>query len=220
MIIKLWDGFVRSFHWLLVLALVGLWYTGGSMDYIEVFGVYLEYTTLHYRLGLFVLALIITRIMWGFVGSEPARFSSFIKGPRAIFNYLRNPFAETHLTHNPGGAVVVVLMLALVLAQAVSGLFIDDAIFFRGPLADSVSNEWVRTLTSYHKQAFDYLLILIALHIVAILVYLVKRKNLIAPMITGKKMVASTKKSPRQVHAGIGFAILIGNLIWVYWWLG
>ena len=221
MVIKLWDGFIRGFHWLLVLALIGLWFTGGNLDYIEVFGVFIEFIDVHHKLGLFVLALVLTRIIWGIIGSQPGRFSSFVRGPKAILAYLRSPFKKEHLTHNPGGAIVVLVMLGLLLAQAITGLFTDDAIYFRGPLASTVSDATVRALTSYHKQAFDYLLIVIALHILAILVYALMRKNLVGPMITGKKRVTNeTSAIPKQIHGGFGFLILAVNLVWIYWWLG
>ncbi|RUO38083.1 hypothetical protein CWE13_00030 [Aliidiomarina shirensis] len=221
MVIKLWDGFIRGFHWLLVVVLAGLWYTGGNLDYLDLNGTVIEFVDLHHKLGLVMLALIITRIIWGVFGSQPARFSQFLRGPKAVIAYLKSPFSKEHLTHNPGGGIIVVIMLALLLAQAVTGLFTDDAIFFRGPLANTVSNEMVSTLTSYHKQAFDFILIVIALHIVAIFVYLLMRKNLITPMITGKKTLSTTtEKPPQQRHGGYGFILLAVNLFWIFWWLG
>lgn len=222
MVIKLWDGFIRGFHWLLVVILAGLWYTGGNLDYLEFNNFVIEFIDVHHKLGLIMLGLLITRIIWGVFGSQPARFSQFVRGPKAVFAYLKSPFSKEHLTHNPGGGLVVVLMLALLLAQAITGLFTDDAIFFRGPLASTVSTDIAYALTSYHKQAFDFILILIALHIVAIFVYLLKRKNLIAPMITGKKHIQakSQRKQPKQLHGGFGFALLAINLLWIFWWLG
>ncbi|EGN74338.1 cytochrome b [Idiomarina sp. A28L] len=221
MVIKLWDGFVRGFHWLLVVVLAGLWYTGGNLDYLEFNGNIIEFIDVHHKLGLIMLALIITRILWGIFGSSPARFSQFLRGPKAVWGYLKSPFSKEHLTHNPGGGLIVVLMLVLLLAQAISGLFTDDAIFFRGPLANTVNNDVVRALTSYHKQAFDFILILIALHIVAIFVYLVMRKNFIGPMITGKKTITNSNITPpKQLHGGYGFILLSLNLFWIFWWLG
>lgn len=213
--IKLWDGFVRGFHWLLVLVFAGLWYTGGNIDYIDQ----------HHQLGLVMLALVLTRIIWGFVGSISARFSTFIKSPFAVFRYARAPLQKDYLTHNPAGAYMVVIMLALLLAQAISGLFTDDAIFFRGPLAQYVSNDTVRALTRYHKQAFDYILIVIALHLIAVAVYTLLKKKLIKPMITGKKDVsvddttASASATPASRHGGWGFLLFAVNLAWIFYFL-
>lgn len=210
MVIKLWDGFIRSFHWLLVLAIAGLWYTGGNIDYID----------LHHRLGVFVLALILTRILWGIFGSESGRFSRFVRSPKAVVDYLKAPFASTWLTHNPIGGWAVILMLAALFAQAVSGLFTDDAIFFRGPLAHLVSQDWVRTLTSFHKQLFDWILVLLALHILANIVYAVRGKNLITPMITGNlKTEKNDLTPPKQVHPGFGFILFAINVTVLFWWL-
>lgn len=209
--IHLWDGFVRGFHWLLVLVFAGLWYTGGNIDYIDQ----------HHQLGLVMLALVLTRIIWGFIGSQPARFTTFMQSPFAIFRYFRRPTQHEYLTHNPAGAYMIVIMLGLLLAQAISGLFTDDAIFFRGPLAQYVSNDTVRALTRYHKQAFDFILIAIALHLVAVAIYTILKKKLIKPMITGKKEVASAAvaNAPAQRHGGWGFLILVVNLAWIFYFL-
>lgn len=209
--IKLWDGFIRSFHWLLVVVLAGLWYTGGNIDYID----------LHHQLGLVMLALLLTRIMWGFVGSQSARFSYFLRSPIAVLHYFKSPFKREYVTHNPAGAYMVLIMLVLLLSQAVSGLFTDDAIFFRGPLAHLVSNDMVRSLTRYHKQAFDYILIAIALHLVAIFVYTLMKKRLVGPMITGRKVYPEDAqvKQPKQRHGAFGFVLLGINLTWIFGWL-
>lgn len=209
--IRLWDGFVRGFHWLLVALLAGLWWTGGNIEYIDQ----------HQFLGVTVLALLMTRVLWGLFGSHPARFTHFVKNPLYVIRHLRNPFSSKDpLTHNPAGGYMVVVMLALILAQALSGLFTDDDIFFRGPLAHWVEPETVRALTRYHRIAFDAILIAIALHVVAVIVYLVKGKNLITPMITGNKKVSEPAEQPRQLHGGLGFLLLAVNLTWLHWWLG
>lgn len=210
MVVTLWDAFIRGFHWLLVLVVTGLWLTGGNITYIDI----------HHKLGLVVLALLLTRIIWGFVGSESARFRTFLRGPRAMISHIRNPLKGTWLTHNPVGGWAVVLMILALLAQAITGLFTDDAIFFRGPLAHLLSNDWVRTLTSYHKQAFDWILILLAIHILANAIYSIKGKRLMEAMVTGKIESQEPVKQPKVVHGGYGFALLAFNLIWIFWWLG
>ena len=175
--IRIWDLPLRLFHWLLVMAVIGSFVSvklgGNAMIW-------------HGRFGYFVLTLIIFRLIWGFVGTYHARFVNFIRFPKAVLTYLKNP-AET-LGHSPLGAISVVVLLALFLAQALAGLFASDDIAFDGPLAKYVASSWVELLTSFHRLNEWVLLSLVGVHIAAILYYkYAKRINLISAMITGDK---------------------------------
>ena len=140
----------------------------------------------HGRFGYLVLALIAFRIVWGFVGTHHARFAQFIKSPKAILAYLKNP-SETP-GHSPVGAVSVLVLLGLFLAQALAGLFATDDIAFDGPLAKYVASAWVELLTSFHRWNEWVLLALVVVHVGAILYYkYAKRINLTSAMITGDK---------------------------------
>ena len=228
-IVRVWDGFVRSFHWLLVALLSALWLTGGDLEYID----------LHQTLGLIVLSLIISRIMWGFVGSQTARFTDFVRSPwqglRYLSDELKGRSVDRH-GHSPAGAWMILLLLAMVLAQAVSGLFSNDDLFFMGPLASWVEYDTQRWLTRFHRSHFDWLLIAIVLHVVVIFFYVARGKDLISPMFTGRKSVRKGTQAqdsnssqpeqsvqpvkPKLVNGWIGILIFVGNLIWVFWWLG
>jgi cytochrome b len=182
--VAVWDWPVRLVHWSLVILLVVSWITS------EVGGNAMTY---HMWSGYTILTLVVFRIVWGFVGSTHARFTSFIKGPVDVLRYagsLRGARASTYLGHNPLGGWSVVLMLCSLVLQAVTGLFANDEIFTEGPLASRVSLETSTLLTTIHRYNFYALLALIALHLVAVLFYLlVKRQNLIGAMFTGRKYV-------------------------------
>jgi cytochrome b len=163
--------------------------------------------------------------MWGIVGSQSARFTDFVRSPLAGVRYLQDEVkgrAKEPIGHNPAGGYMILVLLALVLVQAVTGLFTNDDLFFMGPLANWVDYDTSRSLTRLHRNNFDWLLIAVIVHVVAIVLYMVRGKDLLTPMFTGKKAQdANTEgKPPRIVHGGIGFAILVFNLIWVFWWLG
>jgi len=175
--IRIWDLPLRLFHWLLVMAVIGSFVSvklgGNAMIW-------------HGRFGYLVLALIIFRLVWGFVGTHHARFAHFIKSPQVILAYLKSP-TETP-GHSPVGAISVLVLLGLFLAQALAGLFASDDIAFDGPLAKFVASTWVELLTSFHRLNEWVLLALVAMHIGAILYYkYAKRINLISAMITGDK---------------------------------
>jgi cytochrome b len=175
--IRIWDLPLRLFHWLLVLAVIG------SFVSVKLGGNAMVW---HGRFGYLVLTLIFFRLIWGFVGTHHARFSQFIKSPKAILDYLKNP-SETP-GHSPVGAISVLVLLGLFLTQALAGLFATDDIAFDGPLAKYVASVWVELLTSFHRWNEWVLLGLVATHIGAILYYKYAKKiNLTSAMITGDK---------------------------------
>jgi cytochrome b len=176
-----WDLPLRIFHWLLATCVAGSWLTHELGT---------TWFAWHARLGYVTLVLVCFRIAWGFVGPAHARFASFLRGPRAIVSYLRGPggAGTVSVGHNPLGGLAVVAMLGLLLLQAVTGLFANDDIFNSGPLYGYVSKAQSDGLTSLHKGNFDWLLVLIGLHLAAICYYqFVKRLNLLTPMLTGRK---------------------------------
>lgn len=190
--VRVWDLPTRLFHWGLALCVVGLIITGNVGGNAMVW---------HGRMGHAVLTLLLFRITWGLVGGHWSRFGSFLYGPASIVAYLRGQSRPEHnVGHNPLGMFSVLALLLILLAQVGSGLFADDEIAFTGPLAGLVSGDWVGQATSYHKKVGKLILIaLVALHLGAIAFYkLVKKQNLVRPMILGDKTVATPVPASRD----------------------
>lgn len=182
--VKVWDLPTRLFHWTLVGLIVTLGVTGQ-------FG----FLTVHMAIGPAILALIAFRLIWGVIGSDTARFSQFVRGPKAIRAYLAASRAGTAhvIGHNPLGAFSVLGLLALVGLQAATGLFTSDDILSQGPLAHLVSAKTVTLISIVHRVGFNVLLALIVLHVGAVAFYkLVKKDDILTPMITGEKAVPDT----------------------------
>lgn len=179
---RVWDLPTRLFHWALAALVVF------SVVTAEVGGNWIDW---HMRSGYAVLALLLFRIVWGFAGARYARFAAFVRGPRAVADYvrrLRAGDATPHPGHNPLGALSVLAMLAVLLVQAGSGLFANDAIASEGPLAKFVSGATSDLATRIHKLNQYPLFALIALHVAAVAYYhFAKRENLVLPMLTGDK---------------------------------
>ena len=216
--VKVWDGWVRLFHWGTV-ACVAISYASAQMDAWQ----------LHYLSGYTLLALVIFRILWGLVGSENARFAAFVRSPLAGFRELarfarREPDAA--MTHNPAGAWMVVVLLLMLLVQAVSGLFTNHDVGFtysaHGPLANSVSEAASERASALHVGFINLLLAAIALHVLAVLAYaLVKRQDLVRPMVTGvKRLPDSAARAPRHAPALLGLALLGASAVAVWWVTG
>ena len=169
----------------------------------------------HAYCGYTALALILFRVIWGFVGSQYARFANFVPSPATLIAYLRGQ-VDGGLGHNPLGALSVIALLAVVLIQALTGLFADDDIFFQGPLAKYVPNDTVALLTSIHHFNQYLIFALVGLHIAAIsYYYFIKRENLVGPMVTGDKLTATastlqeTVDSSRQRMLALTIFLLI-----------
>ena len=175
--IRVWDLPLRIFHWALVACVIGSFVTenlgGNAMAW-------------HGRCGLAILGLLTFRLVWGFVGPTTARFASFLRGPRAIRDYLQGRWQG--IGHNPLGALSVVALLATLLIMALTGLFANDDILFDGPLYGLVDKELSDQLTSIHKWFETVILALVGLHLAAIVFYgWVKKQPLVRTMITGWK---------------------------------
>jgi cytochrome b len=179
---RVWDLPVRVVHWLLVIGIAGSYAT-------HKLGVaYFDY---HRWFGYLVLVLAAFRIVWGFVGTRHARFANFLRGPRDTLAYfialLRGRAASTP-GHNPVGAWMVLFLLLALVAQGVTGLFANDEIFNTGPLYGYISDALSLRLTSWHRRLFDWIVIAVALHVLAVVAHrLLAGHDLIGPMFSGKK---------------------------------
>ena len=170
----------------------------------------------HMYCGYAISALLLFRLSWGLVGTKYSRFKSFIFSPGETFSYAKNFFSKDskqYAGHNPLGAIAVFVMMILLLIQVVTGLFSSDNDYYEfGPLHFWIPEDISYELTSLHFWAFDYLLIAIGIHIFAVFFYLiVKRRNLITPMITGKKKTIPDEQEPIS-HSKKGLALLVAAI--------
>lgn len=210
-LVKIWDSPTRLFHWILVLLFGFLWFSGETGNFLE----------FHMKAGMLVLSLILFRILWGFVGSNSSRFSTFISPIGAIKHALslfkREP--EYHTGHNPLGGLMVITLLAVLALQAGAGLFSSDLVLTEGPLFNLVDEETSEEMTDYHHLGFNILLFLTGFHVAAILFYLFfKRTNLIKPMITGKAEWPENQAEPKLTFKSpiIALALLLISLATVF----
>ena len=179
----------------------------------------------HLAIGFAVLALLVFRLAWGFVGSETARFGQFLVRPSRVLLHLarfREPGPDTEVGHNPAGGWMVVAMLAILAVQVGAGLFAaarpNDPGHTVGPLAKYVGDHAAALARSVHNANFNLLVAAIGLHILAILAYaLVKRHDLVRPMVTGTKRLAATTRQPRMASPlkAAGVAAAAGAAVWL-----
>ena len=163
-----WDRFVRVFHWTLVsCVLLNSFVLDDGED-------------LHQWVGYLASALVVTRIVWGFIGSKHARFADFFPTPGRLMRHLRGMFSgqpEMHWGHNPLGAVMMLVLMALVLTLGVTGWMQSLDAFW--------GEEWLQEV---HEWLANGLLLAAGLHAAAaVMMGRVERVNLVRAMVTGVK---------------------------------
>ncbi|WP_045837590.1 cytochrome b/b6 domain-containing protein [Hyphomicrobium sp. 99] len=166
--VKVWDPFIRVFHWSLVLLFAIAFLTGDEIEWM------------HLWAGYAIAALVGLRILWGFIGSRHARFSDFVKGPSTIFQYLKQSTrleAPRYVGHNPAGGAMIVLLIVMLIGLSITGyLMTTDAFWGSKPMEE------------VHEALANITLGLVALHVLGvILASLEHGENLVKAMITGRK---------------------------------
>lgn len=166
--IRVWDVPTRVFHWTLVLSFAGVFLTSESERYRDI----------HVLLGYTVLGLVAFRMLWGFLGTRYARFSSFLFTPGQVIAYVHDLIrgrAVRYVGHNPAGSVAIWLLLALATGAGITGLL----------LFQEVGGDAMEEL---HEALSFAMLAVVAVHVAGVAVSsLLHRENLVRAMITGHK---------------------------------
>ena len=195
--IRVWDAPTRVFHWLLVLSFAGAYLTSESERWS------LVHITLGYTLG----GLITFRLIWGFVGTRYARFTSFVKGPSEVLQYAKSmaTLKPKHFVgHNPLGAVAIVLLIVSGIAIVVTGY----AVF------NEIGGEWVAEL---HEVASHIMLILVGIHIVGVIAASwLHKENLARAMVNGFKQ---GKAADGISRVWVSVAALLLAAVLGFWYL-
>lgn len=201
--VVVWDVPTRLFHWLLVVLVVAAVVTGSQGS---------SWMPLHGRIGMAILVLVVFRVLWGVFGGTHARFVDFVRGPAQALHHLglvlrRTPHPE--VGHNPLGGYAVVAMLLALGVQAGMGLFSNNDILFFGPLADRLDYDQGLWISSLHRQFAWVVVGLIALHVLAIVLYrILVGLDLVTPMITGRKAVPASHPVPKPGHPLLALGLL------------
>ena len=177
--VNVWDRFVRVFHWTLVTAFAVAYLTEDDL------------LTVHVWAGYTVGALVVARVVWGFIGPVHARFSDFVYAPGTALRYVRDLIrrrSARYLGHSPGGGAMVLLLLVFLTATVVTGLVVYGGDKQAGPLAGWFSRDTGEAVEDVHELLANITLALVFLHVTAVVFASVAhRENLVRSMITGRK---------------------------------
>jgi cytochrome b len=149
------------------------------------------------------------------VGSDTARFARFLASPAAAGRHLARLFQrepDDEIGHNPAGGWMVLLLLALLLGQALTGIVVNNDVANAGPFTDIMPATVANVVTDLHGLLWDALLAAVALHVVAIALYAAaKGHNLLRPMLTGRKFLPGDRAPPRLASAARAILALAGS---------
>ncbi len=203
----LWDLPTRLCHWAIVCCVPLAWLTA-ELDRYDI----------HEWIGYTVIVLVVSRVIWGFIGSRHSRFSDFLAGPGKMLAYVRDGVTATP-GHNPLGGWSVMVLLGLLLLQATSGLFNSDEVFYNGPLYYAADTEFRDTLGAVHEWAFNILLGFVALHILAVCYYQFRRGDkLVQAMVKGRAEGKNGLFAPVSPWLALVIVALVSAALW--WGLG
>lgn len=148
----------------------------------------------HFWAGYLVFAWLLIRIVWGFVGTEYARFRQFVFTPATVFKYLKDVLflrAKRYIGHNPAGGAMIILLLLCVFTTTLSGMMLYGAEAWLGPLAGlmkNVEDSTIDSLDIIHEYSANGTIILVVIHVVGVLwESVLHRENLVKSMFTGNK---------------------------------
>jgi len=196
--ILIWDIPTRLFHALLAASFIGAFAIANAVDDES------NLFKVHMLLGGIMAFMVVLRVVWGFIGSRWARFSSFVFGPGAVIEYMQSIVTDTgkrYPGHNPGASWAIYIMLALSLGLAITGASMGTG--------SEVAEEL------HEIMAFALAAVVVA-HVLGVVLHTVRhRENIIASMVHGHKEGEPQEAIPRA-HAAIGLLFLGLTGAWSY----
>lgn len=191
--ILVWDIPTRIFHWLLVISFAGAWLTSESE----------RLQMIHYAFGYSAVALVLFRLVWGFIGTKYARFTQFIKGPKQILSHFKDALGghqQATVGHNPAGGLVMVALMLIILLIGLTGYL-------------SVKEYLGDFMSEAHEVIASFVLALVIIHVAAaVIMSLLQKENLVRAMVNGKKQ-GLPEQAIRFPQYLIGLMLFLG---WIY----
>jgi cytochrome b len=206
---RIWDGATRLFHWSIVLLIAASYASITLADGPDA----VLWMRVHVICGETMLGMLVFRVIWGLIGSDTARFGQFLRSPFEALRHFAHFFRrapDTEVGHNAAGGWMVVVMLLIIAVQVGTGLGANDDGSTEGPLVKYIGKALSDRFSKIHEINFNILAGVIGLHLFAILMYaLVKRHNLVRPMITGKKRLPAAARAPRMASPILAVVVLL-----------
>lgn len=201
----IWEWPLRVWHWAFALCVLGSLVTGLSGE--------IAWMDAHLLLGYCAGGLLLFRGVWGFVGGDYSRWSRYRTTPGRFISHFAG--RGTVDPHTAPGVILSILLLLAVAGQVTTGLFASDDIFIEGPLVRHASADTVELMNAIHHRLFWLVIAAIGTHLLAHLVYGLRRDATPLAMFTGHKQTTVPLTATRH-HGirGLLVAALSAALVW------
>ena len=190
----IWTFPTRLFHWLLAVSSTVAYLLGGEEEHLG----------LHAAFGSFIGALVLFRILQGFIGPKYARFSDFPVSPSSLWIFLTDmkKSKAAHPGHNPMASVIILCIMITALLSAISGMlvfasgdtgFLGFRIMMRGD---------PEVFVEIHEIVVKLFLILVAVHLTGILADTLfhSENRTVLSIFTGYKRLRAEEASQSGFH--------------------
>ena len=148
-----WDRTTRWFHWINVLAVIGLIGVGLVIFNAKTLGISIEakifLKTIHVYIGYVFCLNLAWRIIWAFIGNQYARLKAILPGGKGFLTALREYKAgfrsgniQYYQGHNPAAKLMITLLFVLLITQAITGLVLTGTDIYFPPFGQTIK-AWV-----------------------------------------------------------------------------
>lgn len=195
-----YDWPTRIFHWLFAVFFLTAFTIAKTIDDDSALFSY------HMLAGLTLFFLLFLRLIWGFLGTTYAKFSSFQFKPSKLIQYFKEViFTKTkrYIGHNPASSFAAILMFICTIGLATTGILMAS-----GYETDLIEES--------HELLANLFIITVILHVGGVLFHHIKHKDsLWSSMFDGKKDSIKGVKGIRNTKASLGILLLILTFSWM-----
>lgn len=194
--LKVYDLPTRLFHWMFAGLFLGAFFIAKVIDDDS------PTYPVHMLLGLVLGTVVLFRLVWGFVGSRYARFSSFALKPHELFEYFRQLITgktARALGHNPASSWAALIMMTSALGLVTTGILM------------TTSNK--DTFKEIHELFANTFILVVIAHVAGVILHTLRHKDWIGlSMVTGQKLAVEGQKEIERSHwtAAVLYLAIVG----------
>lgn len=196
---SVYDWPTRLFHWLFAFLFLVAFIIAETVDDDSSLFSY------HMLAGLTIVFLIILRIVWGFIGSTYARFSSFKLKPAELFQYVKDAImakTKRYLGHNPASSHAALIMFISAIGLAVTGVL----------MTSDLETDFYEEI---HEILANVFLVAVIAHLVGIVFHHLKHRDVLwSSMMDGKKKALRHKVGITNMKPVAGILFIIVTSLW------
>lgn len=197
--ISVYDLPTRYFHWFFAILFLVAYLIGDTVDDEN------PLFTYHMLAGLSIIFLLVLRIIWGFIGTSYARFSSFRMNPAELVHYFKDVVlskTRKYIGHNPASSYAAIVMFICAIGLAITGI----------SMTTGGEKEFYKDI---HEVLANIFLITVIFHLVGIAIHHLRHKDTLwSSMFNGKKVAEDGSRSITGTKPYAGIVLVVLMLMW------